>query len=642
MHRFRLTLIFTLLSCILTINEVSAQSATGSVTDVLTGESLGNLITSSYEKFTSPQFASGHEYSGVATQDTYDGNNYIQLKYDKSKYVGIVTTKGEKRLKSIKLAWNSQAGSKAQVQIYGKSTAYSSSEDLYSSSDSKRGTSIATLTKSNASAEISGDYAYIGIVVAEKATTAYLESISLEWEGDEVVTLKDPQLAYSAATASAVLGSSFTAPTLSYESGFKGDVTYTSSNTAVATIGAEGVVTPLSVGKTTITATFSGDNEYNASSASFVLTVTAAETSGSYLFKKVTSQDEIVDNGTYIITNLDGSLALGEVSGNYRKRVEVSPDNAYIKLDTTNAKGYPYTFTFRKREAGTYGLQLSDGTLLGHTNKDATLTNDIITNTGNEKYRWTITYGDDGCTIINKYDSERSISNNIYSDNYSCARVGELKEGFYEKVALYRQVATAYIKTDEGYSTLYCDKAIEIPEGLTATTVSGITDGTLSTAWQYGAGTIVPAYTGLLIKGDKGAYDYAIIDTEDGDAGTNLLRGTLTDEDITPDGETYFYRLTYSDKYSPKVLGFYWGAENGGAFRNTGGKAYLAVPISYELASNGFSFGGFDNVTGIKAAVPAQSNEGTEIYTLFGTRVQGKAALTPGLYIINGKKTLIK
>lgn len=86
--------------------------------------------------------------------------------------------------------------------------------------------------------------------------------------------LADPELSFSAATATATLGDSFTAPTLTNSHGLT--VTYSSSNTSAATVDENtGAVTLVAAGETTITATFAGDDTYSAGAASYTLTVNA-------------------------------------------------------------------------------------------------------------------------------------------------------------------------------------------------------------------------------------------------------------------------------------------------------------------------------------------------------------------------------
>lgn len=86
-------------------------------------------------------------------------------------------------------------------------------------------------------------------------------------------TLADPELAYNPTTVDLNVGDAFTAPTLSNPHNLA--LTYESSNTAVATVAADGTVTlGNGTGATTITASFAGDATYHAGSASFTLTVT--------------------------------------------------------------------------------------------------------------------------------------------------------------------------------------------------------------------------------------------------------------------------------------------------------------------------------------------------------------------------------
>lgn len=92
------------------------------------------------------------------------------------------------------------------------------------------------------------------------------------------ITKATPTLTYSSDKAEAKAGEAFTAPTLNNPSNVA--VTYSSSKTDVATINAEGVVTLVSSGETTITASFAGDGNYEAASASYVLTVEKKQDAG--------------------------------------------------------------------------------------------------------------------------------------------------------------------------------------------------------------------------------------------------------------------------------------------------------------------------------------------------------------------------
>ena len=74
------------------------------------------------------------------------------------------------------------------------------------------------------------------------------------------------------------MGEAFTAPTLNNPSQVA--IAYSSSNTQVATIGTDGVVTLKGPGKTTITATFAGNDNYASATASYELTVGKQQDAG--------------------------------------------------------------------------------------------------------------------------------------------------------------------------------------------------------------------------------------------------------------------------------------------------------------------------------------------------------------------------
>lgn len=99
----------------------------------------------------------------------------------------------------------------------------------------------------------------------------YVDKIVVTYES--TANLKDNGLFYSAETYTATVGEAYELPVLSNPNDL--DVTYASSNTAVATISETGVVTipENSVGETTISATFAGNDTYKAGKALYVLTV---------------------------------------------------------------------------------------------------------------------------------------------------------------------------------------------------------------------------------------------------------------------------------------------------------------------------------------------------------------------------------
>lgn len=141
----------------------------------------------------------------------------------------------------------------------------------------------------------------------------------------------------------------------------------------------------------------------------------------------------------------------------------------------------------------------------------------------------------------------------------------------------------------------------------------------------------VPANTGVLVKSTANVVAVNRLETAPAIEGTNLLKPAS--EQMTEGFK--FYKLAY-DNYTEKTgLGFYWGAENGGAYTVKPGLAYLAVPEAQAANVKGFSFDGTQ--TGING-VEATTAKGA-IYNLNGQRVE-KAQR--GIYIQNGKKFIVK
>lgn len=206
----------------------------------------------------------------------------------------------------------------------------------------------------------------------------------------------------------------------------------------------------------------------------------------------------------------------------------------------------------------------------------------------------------------------------------------------------------------EGYGTFYAVSPYEMPEGLTGGTITAADteNGTLTINYKYAAGSTVPAGTSLLIKasetkdhesGDVGQKTYYavtnIATSTQADTDDNLLHGAdavtsgTTAVDATNGGTVRYYILSHSADQTD--FGFYWAAEDGAAITYQAPYAFLAVETT-GTSVKGFSLS--DSATGINA-VSTDENAPATIYDLQGRRVN---AATRGLYIVNGKKVLVK
>lgn len=200
-------------------------------------------------------------------------------------------------------------------------------------------------------------------------------------------------------------------------------------------------------------------------------------------------------------------------------------------------------------------------------------------------------------------------------------------------------LAKMEVATIEGYSTFYNANSVQVPAGVQCGIVTGVENGVMTIDYKYQAGDKLPANTPVIVKAeDIKTYPLAITTSTAKVPATNLLKGVTEDGKFTDAPNYYYYKLAYNNFAEKKDLGFYWGEANGGAFTMKAGKAYLAVEKTVAQGAQKFSLEG--NATGIEAV--EQANEANRVvYTLDGRRVMNEK-LAKGLYIINGKKVLVK
>ena len=187
--------------------------------------------------------------------------------------------------------------------------------------------------------------------------------------------------------------------------------------------------------------------------------------------------------------------------------------------------------------------------------------------------------------------------------------------------------------TAVGYGTLYYSNLnLIVPEGVTAYTYKVGTQ--LEVSHTYAAGEVIPAGTGVVVKGNAGTYGFTATDATGTADPNNMLRGS--DEAATTTGGSKYYGLSLrKGSNDPETVGFYWMADNGGAFVNGAHKAYLAVPAAATVKSF-FIFDDEDDPTGIED-VNLNLNDNEAIYNVAGQRL---SKMQKGINIVNGKKIL--
>ena len=213
----------------------------------------------------------------------------------------------------------------------------------------------------------------------------------------------------------------------------------------------------------------------------------------------------------------------------------------------------------------------------------------------------------------------------------------------------------AYAGTDY-YATFSNANVVFMPKDVTISAVTvdnnnvvmrKSTDGylgkeeTVNIAGADVAGYYIPANTGVLLNSQKGGeVTYYTVENKDVAAYNaelnNMLMPSVAGGEFTAEPGKVYYKLAYNDYKANTGLGFYWGANDGGAFYVKAGTAYLAVPAG-KATAKGFAFNG--EATGIEG-VNANVENAKAIYNLNGQRVASMAK--PGLYIVNGKKVVRK
>lgn len=187
------------------------------------------------------------------------------------------------------------------------------------------------------------------------------------------------------------------------------------------------------------------------------------------------------------------------------------------------------------------------------------------------------------------------------------------------------------------YATYYNTIPVQLPANLQAATIDKETSGTLTLNYRYGEDDVIPGGTPVLLKATTaGDYTltYATNNTDVSPSG-NLLYGSDIETTTTGGGAgAKYYALQYGTGGNADVLGFYWVNASGAAFTSGAHKAWLALPAS--TPANFFALD--DETTGIKAVETSPVYAG-KYYDLQGRQV---AQPTKGLYIVNGKKVIIK
>lgn len=430
------------------------------------------------------------------------------------------------------------------------------------------------------------------------------------------------------------------------------------------------------VGTYTITAVGVNNNVETSAAATRTCTISKVVPvpgSATMKYKKVTSMDDIVDGGVYLLVCPEFSEAMStrENSMKYAGVGSVSfEDEAKTiisSISTINESSYPCELVLEAvpgedgvyyiKDAGSYIYCSSSKTLGSNESLPADKT----------KYKWTISFntedwGQGRIAILNTSAGNRTLDiNESTTPHRFSTYVINNTITWSSPSFLYKKTFDLSVNANTaGYATAYTAFPYVMPTGADGYIVTETAVGaTIKAKNKYPAGTEVPAYAPLLIKNSEAgvtlnpvvlgktveAYPYA---------DENLLHGTRLESDgVTTDVDGtdnyYYYKLSYKLEAGnpvPDSYGFYRGKADGCAFeiKNTL-TAYLALPRSSGLVNNlRISIDNEDGpATSIQTNRLPADNMPQSVYTLSGVRVNAAGNRLPkGIYIVNGKKVVIK
>ena len=646
-----------------TKNEPVTPPAEGDyVIDELT-HSWAGITGQNYSNWSGKKATSSAVYAGNSAGD----KSSIQLRATNPS--GIVTTKSGGKAKKIVVEWNSGTAEGRTLDVYGKNSAYSEATDLYNTST--RGTKLGSIVFGKSTElVIDGDYEYIGL--RSNSGAMYLTSISISWDASNVVVVPDaPMLPTSGdfVTSKNIEITNFNdyenGTTVYYSINGEGPMVYTAAFKITTTC--EIVAYAEQDGKKSaeVRAEYTriakdpvinvvGDTDPDAFEGSIEVEIETEN--GATAYYTLNGEEPTVESTKY-----EGALTIKATAtlkviaveeGEYRSK-NVVDKTFTMALKDTSVDTDASSATFDASEQNyNNGAAITSVTIV----EGITATFDKGSNSNSPKYYTSgyaiRCYGGNNFTIESTAGTITKIvltfssgenNNNITTD------CGEFSTntwvGNAESVKFtiggssgHRRIQTITVTygepknenyslkvTSAGWATLFLDYAVAIPEGVTCYTVSAV-DGEYATLAEVEG--VIPANTAVIVEAEAGNYTLEVA-TEAGSDVANELRGTTVNKYIFEDA----YVLGVVDG----VVGLYKAEMKGGVWLNNANKAYLPKAAGMNLASYSFRFG--EGTTGIDE-ITDNREQSTVIYDLTGRRIE--AITAPGIYVVNGKKVLVK
>lgn len=378
----------------------------------------------------------------------------------------------------------------------------------------------------------------------------------------------------------------------------------------------------------------------------------------SYVYQKVTKTEDLT-SGKYLIVYEDASVAFdGSRNASEDPKLDAGHNTQDVTI-TVFDKIYMKDAIYFNIDVDAGTIQSASGNYIGVSSNS----NGLKTSGDPEEYTNSIGFDEDGNAVISAVFEGSTMkllfNKNSGNDNfrfryYKSAGATNVPIQLYKQVQEEPYTVTIQSQATDGtdfYATMADIGAgyFEVPEGVEVKTVNVI-NGKLNYPTTFTKGDVITGQGAYLVVASA-AESYTF---------PTVLEGTtsLPDNDLKSsgkgnlsatamaaanDGNFKFYKF-YKLSLRNGKIGFYWGADNGAAFEYTKKQqAYLVVEQpttgNGEMASAYFFDGDATGIYSVNAEIEDTEAEG--VYSLSGVRMDGKA-LPKGIYIVNGKKKVIK
>lgn len=392
---------------------------------------------------------------------------------------------------------------------------------------------------------------------------------------------------------------------------YDGALTFTSNDTGVATVAYNSstkvvTVTGVAAGTTTITATGAATATYKAISKSIDVTVSHAE---------------LESNVTDVMSGFGYTYFGYTTEGDYAQPDVTSTD----KTDS-----YGVTISFARAGSSNTKVRFDENCVRFYKGNTLTVTaptgsylTKIVFTEPSSKKGWEGSMTASSGEYINVektwYATSTGVTSLVLTETDATNRIGGMK------VYLNTSSVPVSISSATGFATVFTYAPLDfstLSSELKAYTAT--VSGNTVTLTQVDN---VPANTGIVLKGDVKTHNVPVIassTTEKGDLTGSVTEDLVYDSEATKD---YFYLGINAGKAQFKRL----TSGSIGA-----GKAYLALDKSTTARELDVVF---DETTGVRQIENGELKMENSFFNLAGQRV---ANPTKGLYIVNGKKVIIK